>query len=535
MNQQTTHWAQMRGIGTLAKFVIRRDRIRLVAWLLAMVGIVASTASQIKTAYPTPESLVEFAATVEGHKALAAIGGPAHGLETLGGRIAYELAQLMIMVAVMAIIAVPRHTRSEEEDGRLELLRSTAIGRHAMSGAAAAVMVTSSVLIGLGASLVLLANGLPATGSVLLGASMSSTAIIFGAIALVGAQITQTGRAAKGLAFAILGLSFGLRAIGDTGPSLLSYLSPLGWPSATQPYTGDRWWILVLSLLFAGVVMTVGFALESRRDLGAGLLAVKAGPVDAGPMLGGFIGLSWRLHRGSIIAWSAGVGLYALAMGSIIDSFDELIGDNEEILDYVQDLAVGSLNDIFVATFLLYFALLATGFGISAVLRMRSEENQGRLEHLLSHPASRRDWLLSHLIFAFGGALLISLVAGLGLGGAYAATGGGAAEVERALSAALGYYCAVAVLIGCSSAVFAWFPRIGQGIWAFMALNVGVVMFGPVIGLPSFVSALSPFDHLSAMPAEQTSFAPVVTLLALAVVLIGLSIVGFNRRDVAPS
>ena len=80
--------------------------------------------------------------------------------------------------------------------------------------------------------------------------------------AAVAAQLTTSARAARGIAFAVLAAAFALRAIGDAGNGVLSWLSPLGWSLQVRPYAGERWWVLglhvtVIEVATAAVVLVV--------------------------------------------------------------------------------------------------------------------------------------------------------------------------------------------------------------------------------------------------------------------------------------
>ena len=73
--------------------------------------------------------------------------------------------------------------------------------------------------------------------------------------------------------------------------------------------------------------------LFERRDIGSGLW-----PTDPGrpgrPRLRGPLGLAWRLQRGSVVGWTAGLFLTGLAYGAIGDDVEDLIGDS----DFSQDV-----------------------------------------------------------------------------------------------------------------------------------------------------------------------------------------------------
>ena len=77
--------------------------------------------------------------------------------ETIGSLFAHEMLLFTaIAVAIMNILLVGRSTRADEEDGRVELIRSLPVGRLAyLNGAMIVVVLTNvllAVLIGAGIS-----------------------------------------------------------------------------------------------------------------------------------------------------------------------------------------------------------------------------------------------------------------------------------------------------------------------------------------------------------------------------------------------
>src|SRR3546814_16085249 len=101
---------------------------------------------------------------------------------------------------------------------------------------------------------------------------------------------------------AVVGVSYGLRAVGDVGNAALSWFSPIGWYQAMHAYSGERWWPVLLTAALTTVMLTAAFAVFSRRDFGAGVWTSRPGPDRAHrSMLGGFR-LAWRLQRASVAA-----------------------------------------------------------------------------------------------------------------------------------------------------------------------------------------------------------------------------------------
>ena len=63
----------------------------------------------------------------------------------------------------------------------------------------------------------LIAQGLPVAGSVVFGVSFFLVGLVFGGVALLVAQVTESTRVVYGTAGAVLGAAFVLRALGDIG------------------------------------------------------------------------------------------------------------------------------------------------------------------------------------------------------------------------------------------------------------------------------------------------------------------------------
>ena len=255
-----------------------------------------------------------------------------------------------ITLALMSLFMVGRHTRAEEESGRAELLRSTVVGRHAAITAVLLVMAAANLAVALLVTLTLLPVGLGVAGSFALGAGMAGCGLVFGGVAAVTAQLSENTHAASGLAGALLGLAFVLRAAGDVGNGVLTWLSPIGWTEMVQPYTGERWWVLGLFVAAFGLEVALAFVLASRRDVGAGFAAARPGPPAAPASLLRPAGLAWRLGRATVAAWAFGLFVLGVAYGSVGNDLEDLIGGSEGVRDFIAAPGAGSLTDQYWVT-----------------------------------------------------------------------------------------------------------------------------------------------------------------------------------------
>ncbi len=185
------------GTRRLLWLVLRRDRFRIVMWMLGLVGLMTVSASSIVALYTTQEDLEGYARTVRGNSALIIQAGPGYGLDdpTLGAVVMNETALwLFIAAAVMSVFMVVRHTRTEEETERAELVRAAPVGRHAALAAAMIGALIVNSAIAAGNVIALVAFGLPAAGSLAFGASFAGVGMVFAGVAAVTAQVASGSR-----------------------------------------------------------------------------------------------------------------------------------------------------------------------------------------------------------------------------------------------------------------------------------------------------------------------------------------------------
>jgi ABC-2 type transport system permease protein len=520
------------GLGTMLRFTVRRERLRIPLYVAILAALIASTAAQSEQLYPTAESRADYVATVEGNPGLIAMVGPAYAVTSVGGDVAWQWGAFgAVVAALMSMFVVGRHTRGEEQSGRSELVRAGVVSRAAPLTAALVVATAAQALMGAAIALVMIGFGEPAAGSIALGASLAGVGVLFAGVAAVAVQVSQATAGAYGLVGAVLGASYMLRAAADVGDGTLSWLSPIGWGQAMRPYADERWWPLAL-MLVAGVALVAGaYALLGRRDDGAGLIAPRPGPPDAAPALARPAGLALRLQRGALLAWAVGLFLGGLSIGLTAQDADSILGDSQEVDDLFSQ-AAGSLVDNYLAVSLLSMALIGTGFAIQAVLRMRSEETAGRLEPLLATALARPRWAGGYVAVSAAGTVLILAASGLGAGIADAANTGDLGRVPSLVGSAVALAPAVWVLVGVAVALFGLVPRVVAAAWGFLGACYLAAFLGPLLGLPDWVMDVSPFTHVPLLPAAGFDAVPLLALTAVAAALVAVGLAGFRRRNV---
>lgn len=528
--------ARFAGLWTLLRFALRRDRVRLPAWILGITLGVVSSAVSFPSIYPTAEDRLGALLTIDNPGTTALIGSVyGDGDYTYGIMVGHELLVLTaVAAALMSILTLVRHTRTEEESGRAELVRSSVVGRHAHAVSAVLLVIGADVVLGLVLAGSLGALGVETVtwpGSLTFGAAVAAVGFVFAGVAAVTAQLTENARTASSSAGLVLALAYVLRAIGDVGNETASWLSPIGWAQATEAYFVDDLAPLGLALLTAAVLLTVSAPLSRQRDVGAGVLGTRPGPATAGPALGGPFGLTWRLVRGSLVGWTAGLLAFGLMYGPVLSEASTFLEDVPIMAEFLPDAdATGA--ELFGATVIALAAIACAVPALQVLLRLRTEEVAGRAGPLLATPLSRARWMVSGLVLANVGGAGVLLVTGLGVGLGAGLSMDDLGWVGASVSAAVSYLPAVAVTIGAAAVLLGWVPRVTGWSWALVVLSVVVLYFGAILDLPQWVVNLSPFSHVPQQPAVDPDGGPLATLSVVALALMAAGVVGIRRRDI---
>jgi ABC-2 type transport system permease protein len=528
------------GTGQLFRLALRRDRIVASAWILGLFLYAYSQAASILSLYPTQADLDRLARTAEGvgaNPAVVALQGPAYDAHTYGGASAWQLVTPWVfLIGLMSLFLVTRHTRQEEETGRAELVSAGVVGRYAWMAAALLYVLAVNVLLVAITALAFIAMGLPAAGSVALVVDCCLGGLVFAGVAAITVQVTQYARPANGMAFAVLGAAFLLRAIGDTAPELswLSWLSPIGWAERFQPFAGEQWWVLLLPVALLAVLLVAATALLVRRDVGAGVLPTRLGPPAAPPWLRSPLALAWRLQRGALLGWTIGSAIAGLSFGAIAQDMVQAATEDPETAKMLATLGgSGSITDIYLAAILSWLGMLAAGYAVQATLRLHAEETEQRAEQVLATAVPRIRWAGSHLlVVAVGSAVVLAtggLVAGLAHGLRAGDVGG---QLPRVLGGVLVQLPAVWVMAAVGAALFGLLPRlVVGGTWAVLAVVLFFTTFGQPLQLNRWLLDLSPFGHLPRLPAAAFTATPLAWLVATAAVLAAAGLAGFRCRD----
>ncbi|ELP68745.1 ABC transporter permease [Streptomyces turgidiscabies] len=519
---------QLAGTGTLLRFNLRRDRVMIPVWVAVTALLVLSLPGSLESVYSTPAERADIARQLFTNSSLRATYGPVFS-DSIGGLTAWRIGgYAAILAGIMSLFVVVRHTRDEEESGRQELISSAMVGRRAPLTAALLTALVADTVLAL-----LIAGGLAgrgASGALALGLGIGGVGAVFATLTAIVAQFTESARLAKGLTGGLLGLAFVLRAAGDSattdGSSPLTWVSPIGWLENVRPFADERWWVLGLFVGATALQGWLAYELAGRRDVGMGFLPTRPGPATG--RLGTAGALAWRLQRGTVLGWSIGFFAAGVAFGGLTKGAADLVGDNARTREIIERMGGQSgIENAFLATMAGMFGMVAALYVVSSVLRLHAEETSQRAEPILANAVGRLRWVGGHLAIAFGGAVLILLLSGLGLALGYGD------DLGPVLAASLVQVPAVWVLGGLAVLLYGLSPQLAVGAWGVAGFALLVGWIGPALDVPQGVLDLSPFGHLPKLPGGNLTWGPVLALTGVAAALVTAGLAGIRRRDMA--
>ena len=531
--------SSLTGSQALAKLALRRDRIMLPAWVYVVVIGVCANAYTFNRLYTTESSRAALVASGESNPALLFLYGRLNGT-SVGALTAWRYGVWgALFAALMSVFIVIRHTRADEEAGRLELIGSARVGRQAPLVSALTVATLANVVLTALLCVLLPLIGLPFTGSAALALAIGTCGLAFTGISAVAAQLTSGARAARGLVFGVLGASFLARAVGDSagagGPAWLTWVLPLGWTETLRPFAGERWWVLALPLAVFAAGTWLAFVLAERRDHGAGLLPDRPGRPAATSLLRGPFSLAWRLQWPALAGWAAGFAFIFAVSGAAGKGIGSLVGTSGTLRDEFTRLGgQAAIVTAYLAALMLLAGLVAAAYGVSAVLRLHAEETEGRAEPELAAAVGRVRWGLSHMLVALTGTALLLAVAGVAAGLGYGLPAGGMGnEMARMLGAGLAQLPAALVIVGIAAAAFSMVPGASVAVgWTAVGLAVLLNIFGQVLQLSHWVLDISPFTHVPRLPGGTVSASPLLWLSLIALALGTAGLAALRRRDI---
>lgn len=474
-------------------------------------------------------------------------------LDTFGGYAHWRIyGALPLLFGFWALMSASGAIRGDEERGLLEEWSSAGAGpwRYVWSrfagffiAAIVSVAATSAAIdVGVaGAGLQLDPGALVEQSIAVLAVTLACYAIV-----LVAAQLPTTRNAAAGLGGALLGVMFFANSFGRTVDSLkpvAAMISPFYYYDRNNPLVpgGSFDAGATVGLVLASLLLTaLAVWLLQIRDLGAPLVRrrLKDAPFTDLPSHNSLLRVPVVAgvyeQRVGIIAWAVGTSLGAVYLAStgrpIVDT---LINGSSAFRAY---LTFAGHRDPYVALtgyfwYGIFVTLLAV-FAITQVARWSADDNEGRLETVLSAPVSRTRVVVERaLTLLVDTIVLVSVSSTVFYVAAHAANinirAGDVIAASVPLIPFTMSFAAVGALL--ASRV----PRATVAVLAMLAfLSYLVTQAGPLLKFPDWAMKLSVFSLYGTPLTSGIDWTGLSIMLAITVIGFGAGAILMQRREV---
>lgn len=516
---------------------VREQRWRTLGWMALFATFCVAVVRGFRQAYPTAAERREFADLVADNVGFRVLNGLPHQLDTVGGFVAWRLSALAVFAAAWALLVTTHLLRGEEDAGRTELLSVGALTPRMLCASALVSAWIGLVGIAVVAAIVLVALGLPVSGTACFVLALLGPAAAWIGIGGITSQLATNRRQAATLAAALLGIALVARVIAD-GQDLdwLRWATPFGWYELVRPYGDEpRLLPMMLAAAFAALTTTACLVLAGRRDLNGALLERSDERRSHLHLLATPTQLLARWLVRPTIAWACGVWGFAAVLGILVEDVAGVLERSAGVRELLSQLVVSNIVvNQYLSIVLIFVCLLVSIHAVTHVAALMEEEASGRLNLLASLPVDRTRWLAGWVALSmFASALLL----------VGAATAIWAASLPRATDVELGdmlrgaanWFAAVVAFHGIGIALFGITPRRASGLAGALVLAAFTWWaVGSVIDVPGWTLWLDPFEQLAHVPAAQLDVPAIAAWASVGVVGYLVGAVALARRDLAP-
>lgn len=535
---------------------LRDYRVAILGWGIGMGLVVIAPMASVSALITTPQArqqLVTLAAS------FAWNADPIH-VDTVGGYATFKIGFFVFLLAIWPILVGSRMLRGEEDRGSMDVLLSLPRPRLNVALEKLAAMWTALFVMGVVIGLLAYAGGAKfggdfgLGGGLLYGLNLALVCAVFGSLALLISQFTQERGPAAGWTAGLLVFFIVLDMVHRVVPNSewISRLSPIYYYNLSKPLIpsyGTNAGAMIFQLALAAILGGAAIWLFVRRDVGGTVplprwLRLPERPASRALPVGDWsLGSVYARSMGMIAMptfwWTLGIAAFAsfmvYAVQLLESKMSSLLSGSPAFSTLIKNLGGGdaSVNAGFLSAMFFFLPLGLMAFAVTQVNGWSADEQDGRLELVLTTPQSRMAVLLGRFAALATATVVVSVVTLLA-SAASAAVSGLSVDEGHLAAAVLG-----AIPLGLLIAAIGY---LASG-WLRTAADTGLLSFvlaawffisfiGPELKLPDATLRLSPFYYYGTPLLNGLQPVSILGVLAVAAVALVLGTMRFARKDI---
>jgi len=536
---------------------LRDFRIPILGWGVGFGVLMAVVLVAVPSLLATPEARASIIAL---GPSFAWFAEPIK-IDTPGGYATWKYGLTLLVIAIWPILAESAMLRGEEERGSLDALLSLPRARGRVALEKVAAMWTALLAMALLVGLFGFAGGAKVAGdfglgnSIMFGVNLALIAAVFGAIALLISQFTPERRVAAGttagLLFVFIVLDMLHRVIPNT--VWLSQLSPVYYYNLSKPLVpgyGTNLGAVAVMLALIVVPTAAAIWLFVRRDIGGVVPAPRFLHLPQRQARPNRAGLKddWSLH--SVYArslamvamptvwWTLAIAGFAGWMVVVVKQTEAqlrtILQSSPLLTDFVKlGGSDAATNASILSALFIFLPLLLMAFAVTQANRWAADEEDGRLELVLSTPQPRWQVLLARFAALSTATVIISVLTLITTAVASSATGV-TLDTGNLVAATLSMI-PFGLLVAAIGYLFSGWLRtaLDTGLLSFLLVIWFVIDFlGPGLNWPDATLRLSALYYYGTPLLHGLQLTSVLGVVVVTALALGLGALRFARKDI---
>lgn len=269
-----------------------------------------------------------------------------------------------------------------------------------------------------------------------------------------------------------------------------------------------------------------------NRDLNAGLIRERQGRRSLSPLVKGVNSFNLSLQKSQIIVWALVIAIFSAMYGATLGDLETYIESSDLMAKMLIVNPDYSSTDQFVGLLILIMSMITCLPVLLFLNRVLSEEKKGLTDAIINRPVSRSKYFGSFILIASLVAVAYQLLVALSFWGVGREFLEGLPDLKVFFIGAINYVPAIFFTMAVAVLLVGLLPKYTWLSYLYLGYSFTVLYLGRVLDFPEILEKLTPFGILPNYPLEELDYGMVLILLALSLVLCGIGMYGYRKRDI---